>query len=170
MQTLPSDPFFLLDQCLSYRIAREVTRVTGFPITSVRDEWPDRNLDINPPGDWEIIPHLGAKAGHRGLWITADWGALRQHSQLIDNNRISVLWLRGAESLNFPTLSRSQHIHILVSVMATVHRLIVASDSPVFLLASLDPGSGSPPVLERLQSGLLDNPQQWEQVGLNSNS
>lgn len=114
MQTLPSDPFFLLDQCLSYRIAREVTRVTGFPITSVRDEWPDRNLDINPPGDWEIIPHLGAKAGHRGLWITADWGALRQHSQLIDNNRISVLWLRGAESLNFPTLSRSQHIHILV--------------------------------------------------------
>ena len=170
MQTPPSDPFFLLDQCLSYRIAREVTRVTGFPITSVKDEWPDSNLDVNPPGDWEIIPHLGAKAGHRGVWITADWGALRQHSQLIVNNRISVLWLRGAESRNFPTLSRSQHAYILVTVIATVHRLIVASDSPLFLLASLDPGAGLPPVLERLHSGLLDNPQQWGQVGLNYNS
>ena len=77
MQTPPADPFFLLAQCLSYRIAREVTRVTGFPIASVRDEWTDRNLSVNPPGDWEIIPHIGAKAGHRGVWITADWGAFR---------------------------------------------------------------------------------------------
>ena len=138
MRTPPSDIFFLLDQCLSYRIAREVTRVTGLTITSVREEWPDRNLDINPPGDWEIIPHLGAKAGHRGVWITADWGAFRQHSQLILKNRISVLRLRGAESRNFPTLSKLQQTQILVAVIATGHRLISESNSPVFLLASLD--------------------------------
>ena len=166
MQTPLSNPFFLLDQCLSYRIAREVTRTTGFPITSVRDEWPNRNLDVNPPGDWEIIPHLGAKAGHRGVWITADWGAFSQHSQLILNNRISVLWLRGAESRNFPTLSRLQQTDILVAVMATVYRLIVASDSPVFLLASLDAESGAPPVLERLQGGILDRPNRWQLVPL----
>ena len=155
MQTPSSEPFFLLDQCLSYRIAREVTRVTGFPIASVKDEWPGRDLSVNPPGDWEIIPHIGAKAGHRGVRITADWGAFRQHSQLILNNRISVLWLRGSESRNFPTLSRAQHAHVLVTVIATVHRLIVASDSPLFLLASLDPRAGLLLVLERLQSGLL---------------
>ena len=167
MQTPPSDPFFLLDQCLSCRIAREVTRLTGFPITSLKDEWPDRNLNVNPPGDWEIIPHIGAKAGHRGVWITADWGAFRQHSQIILNNGISVLRLRGAESRNFPTLSRAQYAHILVTVIATVHRLIVASDSPLFFLASLDPGAGLPPALECLQSGLLEDTQQWEQIGLN---
>ena len=166
MQTPLSNPFFLLDQCLSYRIAREVTQSTGIPITSVRDEWPDRNLDVNPPGDWEIIPHLGAKAGHRGVWITADWGALRQHSQLILNNRISVLWLRGVEKRNFPTLSKSQQTHILVTVMATVHRLIVDSDSPVFLLASLDPQSGLPPLLERLQGTLADAELHWQPVPL----
>ena len=166
MRKPPSDILFLLDQCLSYRIAREVTRVTGFSITSVRNEWPDRNLDINPPGDWEIIPHLGAKAGHRGVWITADWGAFRQHSQLILNNRISVLWLRGAESRNFPTLSRLQQTQILVAVIATAHRLISESDSPVFLLASLDPTSGLPPVLERLQGTLLDTHPIWQPVPL----
>ena len=167
MQTTSSDPFFLLDQCLSYRIARDVTRITGFPITSVRDEWPDRNLDVNPSGDWEIIPHLGDKAGHRGVWITADWGAFSQHSQIIINNRISVLWLRGMESRNFPALSKSQQTHILTTVMATVYRIIVASDSPVFLLASLDAESGAPPVLEKMQGALADTKPIWERLPLN---
>ena len=166
MQTPSVDPFFLLDRCLSYRIARDVTRITGFPITSVRDEWPDRNLDVDPPGDWEIIPHLGDKAGHRRVWITADWGAFSQHSQLILNNRISVLWLRGMESRNFLALSRSQQTHILATVMATVYRIIVSSNSPVFLLASLDVESRMPPVLEKMQGSILDRPPQWHRVPL----
>ncbi len=164
MQTSASEPFLLLDQCLSYRISREVTRATGVPVTPVRDEWPGRDLNVNPPGDWEIIPHLGAKAGPRGLWITLDWGALSQHSHIIHNSRISVLWLRGAESRNFPTLSKLQQTRILVAVIATVHRLIAESDAPVFLLASLDPASGLPPVLERLQGDLLDKQPIWERV------
>ena len=166
MQKPSSEPFFLMDQCLSYRIAREVTRVTGFPITSVRDEWPDRNLDVSPPGDWEVIPDLGDRAGHRGVWITADWGALTQHSRLILNNRISVLWLRGAESRNFPILSKWQQTRILVTVMSTVNRLIVTSDSPVLLLASLDPESGALPILERMQGSILDRPPEWLPIPL----
>lgn len=166
MQTPLPDPFLLLDQCLSYRIAREVTWATGIPVTSVRHEWPDRDLDVNPPGDEEIIRYLGAKAGHRGVWITADWGAIRQHSQLILNNEISALWLRGMENRNFPTLSKSQQTHILVTVMATVYRLVSASGSPIFLLASLDPESGLPPVLERLEGALAEAELRWQSVPL----
>lgn len=165
-QPSASEPFFLLDQCLSHRIAPQVTRATGLHFTPVKDEWPDRDLDVNPPGDWEIVPHLGAKAGYRSVWITLDWGAFRQHSTLIHDSRISVLWLRGEESRNFPTLSRLQQAQLLISVIATVHRLIVESDSPVYLLARLDSVPGSLPILERLRGTVLDRPTEWQRVPL----
>ena len=166
MRPSASEPFFLLDQNLSHRIAPQVTRATGFPITPVRDEWPDRDLEIDPPRDWEIAPHLGAKAGHRGVWITLDWGALRQHTSVIHNSSISVLWLRGEESRNFPTLSRLQQTEMIIAVIATVHRQVAESDSPVFLLARLDSESNLPPILERLEGTLLDTPQTWRRVAL----
>ena len=95
MTPLAPEPFFLLDESLSASIVAEVSRVTGYAITTVWDEWPGRDLHINSLSDEEIIPHLGDKAGRLAIWITGDWKAFREHGHLIDAHRISVLWLRG---------------------------------------------------------------------------
>ena len=157
-----SEPFFLLDQNLSYRIALQVSRATGYPITAVRNEWPERNLSVNPPDDWEIIPHLGAKAGYRGVWITLDWDASNEYAQLINRHRISVLWLRRPQNWN-ARFSRPQQTRLVVEVIATARRLVAESDGPVYLQASFVEDS---PILERLRGLLQDAPLAWERVPL----
>lgn len=157
-----SEPFFLLDQCMSYRVASQVSRSTGYPITTVPNEWPDRNLSENPPEDWEIIPHLAAKASYRGLWITLDWGASGEHSHLIERHRISVLWLRGPSDNN-RTLRRPQQARLLVAVMETVHRLVAESTAPVYLRARFD---DELPILERLQGALPGTDEDWRRIPL----
>lgn len=157
-----SEPFFLLDQNLSYRIALQVSRATGYPITTVRNEWPDRNLSVNPPDDWEIIPHLGAKAGHRSVWITSDWDAFDDYPQLINRHRISVVWLRRPQNRNAP-FRRPQQARLLVAVMETAHRLVAESTAPVYLRASFD---DELPILERLQGALPGTDEDWRRIPL----
>lgn len=157
-----SEPFFLLDQNLSYRIALQVYRATGYPITAVRNEWPERDLSVNPPEDWEIIPHLGAKSGHLGVWITLDWDAFDEHSYLIDRHRISVLWLCGSRDGN-TRFFRHLQTQLLIAVIATVYRVVAESDDPVYLRASYVEDL---PALERMQGTLRHTPMVWGRVPL----
>lgn len=158
MQPSASESFFLLDQCLSYRIAYGVSRASGYPVTPVRDEWPERDLSVNPPMDWEIIPHLGAKAGHWGVWITLDWGALMEYAHLIDRHRISVLWLRRTGNRN---LTLAEQRRTLIAVLGTAHRIVAATTAPVYLRAMYD----GQPMLERWSGTRLGEPgQQWVAV------
>ena len=160
LQRSVSEPFFLLDQCLSHRIAYGVSRVSGYPVTPVRDEWPERDLSVNAPKDWEIIPHLGAKAGHLGVWITLDWGALAEYAHLIERHRISVLWLRGADGGGF-SLLRAQQSQLLAEVIGMAYPIFAAATAPVYLRARLAPGGGAVPLLERLAGSLLEAPLRW---------
>ena len=157
------EPFFLLDQSLSHDIAAEVFRVTGYHITTIWDEWPDRDFNANSLPDEEIIPHMGDKAGHRALWITCDWDARRKHRDSINRNRISVLWLRGPGGTN-PTLE--QQTQMLCAAIGKVRSLISESDTPVYLRARLDPDNNYRPFLEQLQGSVLDRPLEWQRVPL----
>ena len=162
MRRSSSEPFFLLDQNLSYRIAHQVSRAAGYPITAVQNEWPERNLSINPPADWEIIPHLGAKVGHRGVWITLDWDASSEYDELIARHRISVLWLRRPEDGNHPFLRPAQ-AQLLIAVIATVYRMVAESRNPVYFRASFEDDL---PFLERLQGALPGSDEMWQRVPL----
>ena len=160
-----SEPFFLLDQCLSPRIARQVLDATGHRITTVRDEWPERDLNVNPPQDQEIIPHLGNRGGHRGVWITLDWDASVEHADLIDRWRISALWLRPPEGAA-NRFSLSQQSQLLVAVVDSAYRIVADADAPVYLRARLASGDAPRPVLERLAGSLPDAPRRWQLVQL----
>ena len=159
-----SEPFFLLDESLSSGIVAEVSRVTGYAITTVWDEWPGRNLHINSLSDEEIIPHLGDMVGHRVVWITGNRKALGEHAPLIDTHQISVLLLRRPGRRNPTTIQQSQ---MLCAVLEKVRSLILGSNDPVYLRVRLDPNDGYQPFLERLQGSVLDRPLQWQRVPLN---
>ena len=163
MQTPESEPFFLLDESLSSGIVSELSRTTGIPIATVWNEWPGRDLSFNRLRDEQIIPHLGAKASHRAVWITGDWNAHREHRELIVDHRISPLWLRGQGGRS---LTKPEQLLMLGAVMETVRRLVVESDVPVYLRVRLESGDGYRPALERLQGTLLDTPLRWEPVSL----
>ena len=158
-----SEPFFLLDQNLSHQAALLVSEATGHLITTVRDEWPERDLNVNPPLDEDIVSYLSTKTGHRGVWITQDWRARRRHRNSIVTHGISVLWLRGpgGRDVDYPEQCR-----MLAAVMETVRRMIVSSDAPVCLRVRLEPADSYRTILERLQGTLLDIPLQWEPAAL----
>ena len=143
-----AEPFFLFDESMSRNAAPEVSASTGYPIPTVWDEWPGRDMSVNPLGDEEIIPHLGIKAGHRAVWITQDWRAYFKHQNRLIVHHISVLWLRGPGGWPF---SRLEQPPVLIAVLATARRLVVVSDVPVHLRAKYDPIGSSLPMLERLQ-------------------
>ena len=158
------DPFFLLDESLSSGIVAEVSKVTGFHIATVWDEWPGRNLSVNRLRDEEIISHLGYRAGHRAVWITGDRKAFDEHGDLIDSHRISVLWLRGPGCR--PPLEPGEQSQMLSAVMERVHSLILVANDPVYLRVRLDPGNHCQPFLERLWRNVLHRPIEWQRVGL----
>ena len=160
MQPSPSEPFFLLDESLSSRIAPIVSGTTGHLISTIWDEWRGRNFSADPLPDEEIISHLGEKASHRALWITADWGARRQHRTLIDCSLISVLWLRGPGGGGLSVHNQS---FILQSVMGAVHQLMLECDAPVYLRARFQRDDGDQAFLERLQGTLLEQ-SSWERI------
>ena len=162
--TLPvSEPFFLLDESLSSGIVAEVSRVTGYAIATVLDEWSGRDFSINRLLDEEIISHLGEKFGHRAVWITCDWDARRKHRESINRNRISVLWLRGLGGRN-PT--PQEQTQMLCIVMDRVRFLIRESSIPVYLLVRLDANNDNQPFLQRLHGSILNRPPQWQRVPL----
>ena len=148
---------------MSRNAAPEVSAATGYSIPTVWDEWPGRDLSVNPLGDEEIIPHLGNKAVYRAVWITQDWEASWKHQNLLIAHHISVLWLRGPGGRPF---NRAEQSSVLIAVLETVHRLVSESDAPVYLRARYDPEGGSRPILERLQGSLRDAPLQWQRVSL----
>ena len=157
------EPFFLLDESLSSGIVAEVFRVTGYPISTVWDEWPGRDMSVNNLLDEEIVPHLGNKAGHRAVWITGDRKAFRVHGRLIDTHRISVLWLRGP---GHRPLEPEGQFQMLCATMNRVHSLITQSGEPVYLRARLDPNDEYRPFLEQLQGPLPERPTQWHRLPL----
>ena len=157
------EPFFLLDESLSSSIVAEVFKVTGYPISTVRDEWPGRDLSVNRLLDEEIISHLGDKVGHRAVWITGDRKAFREHGRLIDAHRISVLWLCGPGHRSLEPGEQSQ---MLSAVMERVHSLILVANDSVYLRVRLDPGNHYQPFLERLRRNVLQRPIEWQRVGL----
>ena len=156
-----SEPFFLLDESLSSSIIVEVSRVTGYPISTVRDEWPGRDLSVNRLPDDEIIPRLGYRAGHRAVWITGDRKAFGKHGHQIDTFRVSVLWLRGPGRR---PLEPGEQLQMLCAVMDRVYALI--SDNPVYLRVRLDHNHDYQPFLERLVGTVLDRPIEWVHVPL----
>jgi hypothetical protein len=146
---------------MSRNAAPKVSLATGYPITTVWNEWSGRDLSVNPLNDAEIIPYLGGKAGHRAVWINQDWKASSQHRDLLVSHRISVLWLRGPGGRQFSLLEQSP---VLIAVLATAHRLVAGSSEPVYLRTRYDPEGGLQPILERLAGTLQDSPLRWQRV------
>ena len=162
MTPLVAEPFFLLDESLSSSLVAQVSKTTGQTIATIEDEWPGRDRHNNPVLDGEIIPHLGNKAVHRAVWITADWKAFSQHRSLIDTHRISVMWLRGPG--RNPTLH--EQLQMLNAVMDRLRALILASHVPVYLRVRLDHCNSYQPFLERLLGTMLERPANWQRVPL----
>lgn len=162
MQPSPSDPFFLLDESLSSSIVTEVYDITGQPIATIEDEWPGRDRRNNPILDEEIFLYLETRARHQAVWITADREALRKHRNLIDAHRISVLWLRSPG--RNPTFE--EQLRMLCAVIGKVRTLIIESNESVYLRVRLASDIEYQPYLERLRSGLLQFPRQWETIRL----
>ena len=158
-----SEPFFLLDESLSSGIVAEVSRAAGFSISTVRDEWAERDLAVDPPLDEEIIPHLAQKAGSRSVWITGDRRALQKHGRLIATSGISVIWLRGPGRR--PVQPRVQ-VQMLTAVIARVHSLIQSSVVPLHFRVRLNPLDDNQPFLERLRGSILERPLEWQRVRL----
>lgn len=157
------DPFFLLDESLSSSIVGEVSRVTGYSVSTISDEWAGRDRSLNRIQDEEIIPHLGRRGEHRSVWITGDRKAFGKHGQLIHAFPISVLWLRGP---GHRPLEPEEQLQMLCTVMDRVHSLISRSNRPVYLRVRLDHNFRYQPILERLAGTVLDRPIEWERVPL----
>ena len=162
MQPSAPELFLLADHCLGKQVARRV-RISGNRITTVEEEWPDRDLNSNAPQDEEIILHLGEKAGRRALWITQDWDARRRHRVPIHSSQISVLWLRWPK---YSDMSVERKSHILQLVIETVYDLVAESDTPVYFRVTLNSDDVTHPLLERLQGSLLDRPIEWQRIPL----
>lgn len=160
MTPLLAEPFFLLDESLSRNIVAGVSAATGYSIATVWDEWPGRNLPVNPLPDEAIIPHLGAKGGCRAVWITADLNARRRHRRLLEAQQISVLWLLGPGNRN---LGVAEQRRTLIAVLGTAHRIVAATAAPVYLRARYD----GQPMLERWGAARLgEHGQRWVAVPL----
>lgn len=157
------EPFFLLDESLSSGIVEEVTRITGHAIATVWEEWPGRDSSTSPLLDEEIVRHLGDKAGYRAVWITGDRKAFGEHGHLIDDQRISVIWLRGPGRR---PLEPREQLLLLCAVLDKVRSLIYQSSIPVYLRVRLDPNDNLQPLLEQLQGTVLDRPLVWQRIPL----
>lgn len=159
----PPNPFFLWDESLSRNVVPEITAATGYPIATIWDEWPGRDLSVNPLLDDEIIRHLGHKGGHLAFWITQDWNAMSEYKLLLDAHRISVLWLRGPGGRSFRPPEQSM---LTIAVIDTAHHLAAAHNAPVYLRARMAPGDAPRPILERLAGSLTERPRRWQTVRL----
>ena len=73
--------------------------------------------------------------------------------------------LRQELGVDWPLASKS--LWDQFSVIETVYRLVLESDSPTYLRVRLESGNGCGPFLERLQGALLDRPPLWQRVPLN---
>ena len=163
MRTSQIEPFYLLDQGISYRIVRQV-QVPGIAtnrFTSVREVWPDRDLDVDAPSDQEIIQFLAGRAGHRSLWITIDWRAFEDHKKLLHAQQVSVLWLRCPPRRD---LTLPQQRITIQDALPRIHPMLLEADSPIYFRLSSRFGEMATAIFERLESNILDTPQLWKPV------
>ena len=64
----------------------------GYSIRSVQKEF---NISASESvSDQDIINHISATYGHRGVWLTKDRSSKREHGELIRASRISVIWIK----------------------------------------------------------------------------
>ena len=157
---LSLEPFFLLDDCISYYFGPALAAV-GFRVTTVRQEWPDRDPMTHPVLDAsEIIPYLGAVGEHRAVWVTSDWDAQKAHARMITAERISVLWLNEPKG---KSLTGLRELQLLSLIMPDVHPIIARATTPTYLRAYL---SGRRPKLDQLAGTLFDAKLNWRKVSL----
>lgn len=162
MQTSASELYLLADHCLGTRVARRV-RISGNRIRTIQEEWPGRDLQIDPPQDEEIIRRLGETAGRRAVWITQDRAAYSRHRGALHASQISVLWLRWTKYSDMPVESKSR---VLQLVIETVYDLVAGSNAPVYFRVTLDSDNPRHPILGRLQGTVLDRPPRWQRIPL----
>ena len=139
MQRPGNSPTFLLDECLSYRVA-EMLKEVGCSVTSVRAE------GLMGIRDSELIPLLS----ERGMvWVTKDDAARTRHSGAIEQSRISVVWIRGVQRTSGTTqgkvINNKQLLHMLIAKIDDMGSMVRKARGPRYFLLSM---SGGRPKLE----------------------
>ena len=135
---------FLLDECLSYKIADSLREVE-FNITSSRGEGVDGWEDA------QLIPWLGQESL---VWITKDDSARHQHRALIHRAGISVVWVRGTERTDGTTtrntISLRELLHLLVARLDFIRDQIAGANGPRFFLLHMRANAPSVSVFTNL--------------------
>ena len=75
--------------------------------------------------DEEIIRHVGDTYGHRGVWLTKDGSARRQHAEIISASGISVIWIKQQR------LSTMQQHYIVTLCYHRTYPELASSRSPI---------------------------------------
>jgi len=126
LQLCSSDPFFLVDECLSKHIAKAL-KLVGYNVGSVEDVFPGRRG--RPVTDEEIIDWLGRQ--RLGVWVTADHSARRQRREQLLFWRVSAIWVKWPKR---GMTARRQH-RLLSYVIDPISEEVRASHEPVYFLA-----------------------------------
>ena len=146
------EPLLLLDDTISYLYAPALSAALGINIGAVKDEFQGRE----GVADTEIIPHLSNMSGYKAVWVTGDKDAQRAHGKLILASQISVLWLYEPKKRS---LRGAEELLLLTLVLPEVHRIVLATDKPVYLKTMLN---GQKARLARLKNSLLERRLAWE--------
>lgn len=120
--SLTNEPFYLLDNGLNPRIADLMSEL-GYSLRSVQAEFGVAPTDS--VSDEEIIRHIGATYGHRGVWITKDNSSKRQHAEVIRASGVSVIWIKQQ------TLSTMQQHYIVTYCYHRTRHELLDSRSPI---------------------------------------
>lgn len=156
MTQLSLEPFFLLDQNLSYRFAPAFDAL-GFRMTSVHEAFPGQ---VSVPDQDQII-WLSDRGKQNAVWITADEDAQKAHAKLIAANDISALWIhwspKGEKGL--------ADLRLLTMVIPDVRDSVARATRPVYFRASWNVRR---PKLERLQGTLLVKKLKWHRLQLST--
>ena len=116
------EPFYILDNGLNPRIA-DLMEGLGYPMKSVQTEFGvDATASVS---DEEIIRHIGGTYGHRGVWITKDGSARRQHAEIIRASGISVIWIKQQR------LSTMQQHYIVTLCYHRTYQYLADSRTPI---------------------------------------
>lgn len=126
----------------------------GINISSVKDAFQGRER----VDDTEIIPYLSSVSGHKAVWITGDKDAQKAHGRLILASQISVLWLYEPKKTS---LRGAEELLLLTLILPEVHRIVFASDRPVYLRAMLN---GRRARLGILANTLLEKSLVWDKL------
>jgi len=136
----PDAPRFYLDEGLPYAVA-EALELVGHPITSARAESRLGELDER------LIPWL-ADQGY--VWITKDDAARTQHRSILEQHRLSVVWIRGLDRRKNRIDAKELHLMLTVK-LDQIADAVRQARGPRWFLLYLD--SGNRPTLQPLTVG-----------------